>query len=73
MARPLPDDLQKEIADTATKAEVRSVAIFAFIVGMLVGGCIAGALISDVSGDWFFAGVAVLLAAYWYFSSRRRG
>jgi len=65
MARPLPDDLEKQIADTAKRSEVRSVAIFSFILGGIVGFAIATGLDVDTGGSVPFFVVVGVVAILW--------
>ena len=76
MARPLPKDLQDTIANAATKAEVRSVAIFAFVAGVLVGGGVVGAVFGKeqgtTMGDIGFAALFLVLLVFWGLSVRKK-
>lgn len=73
MARPLPEDLEQQIAGAAKRSEIRSVAIFAFALGASVGFSVAAAMFLDsVSGIIPFVvalGVFILL---WALASRRK-
>lgn len=74
MARPLPKDLQDEIADTAKKSEVRSVGAFGFGLGAAFGFGLGAAVFSDASagnGNYFLIGAGVL-CLLWFLSSRKR-
>ncbi len=71
MARPLPKDLEQEIAGAAKRAEVRSVAVFALIVGVIIGFGLGSTYSDAVDGSYvFIIGVAVV-AALWFLAARR--
>ncbi|MCJ9429260.1 hypothetical protein [Kordiimonas marina] len=71
MAKPLPDDMA-HVAQNARRAEIRSVAVMAFIVGGAVGfGLGRGFPSADGSHYTFFFGVLVV-AALWFLAARRR-
>lgn len=72
MARPLPDDLEKQIADTAGRAEVRSVAIFSFILGGIVGFAIATGFDVNAGGSVPFFVVVGIIATTWGAAFLRR-
>ncbi len=75
MARPLPKDLQDNIAGTAKKSEVRSVGAFGFALGIAFGFGLGAAVFSDASegkGNYFLIGAGVF-CLLWFFSSRRKG
>ena len=75
MARPLPKDLEQEIAGTAKRSEIRSVAIFAFIFGVIIGfglGMELGGTYSEaVDGSLVFIIGAGSVAALWFLAARR--
>ena len=74
MARPLPKDLQNEIAGTAKKSEVRSVGAFGFALGAAFGFGLGAAVFSDTNegnGSYFLIGAGVL-CLLWFLTSRRR-
>ena len=74
MARPLPKDLQDNIAGTAKKSEVRSVGIFGFGLGAAFGFGLGAAVFRDASdgnGSYFLVGAGVL-CLLWFLTSRRR-
>jgi len=72
MARPLPKDLEERIAGTAKKAEVRSVGVFGFGLGVAVGFGLGAAIFGAVSGGLFFMIGAAVVAYLWFLASRRR-
>ena len=72
MARPLPKDLEKQIAGVAKISEVRSVATFAFGLGGAFGFGLGAAVFGAIGGSLFFLMGAGVVAALWYLASRRR-
>jgi len=71
MARPLPKDLEDRIAGVAKKAEVRSVGVFGFGLGIAVGFGFGAAIFGAVSGGLFFMIGAGVVAYLWYLASKR--
>ena len=71
MARPLPKDLEQEIAGAAKRAEVRSVAIFALIVGVIMGFGLGASYSEAVDGSLVFIIGAAIVAALWFLAARR--
>lgn len=72
MAGPLPKDLEKRIAGTAKRSEVRSVGVLGFILGTAVGYGLASVFQSVQSRSFFFGLGAVMIAALWLYVARRR-
>lgn len=72
MARPLPKDLEKQIANTAKKSEVRSVATFAFGLGGAFGFGLGAAVFGAIGGSLFFLMGAGVVAVLWFLAARRR-
>jgi hypothetical protein len=72
MARPLPKDLEDRIKGAAKKAEVRSVGVFGFGLGVAVGFGIAATIFGAVGGSLFFMLGAGGVAFLWYLASKRR-
>jgi len=71
MAKPLPDDMA-HVAQNARRAEIRSVAVMAFIVGGAVGFGLGRSFPRDgVSHIYFFIGAGIV-AALWFLAARRR-
>jgi len=71
MARPLPKDLEDRIAGTAKKAEVRSVGVFGFGLGVAVGFGLGATVFGAVSGSLFFMVGAGVVAYLWYLAAKR--
>ena len=75
MARPLPKDLERQIADTAKKRELVSVAVFGFMVGTAFGAGLMAAISgtdSNNGGLWLFAGLALCLVGYVWLARRKQ-
>ncbi|MBL4838220.1 MAG: hypothetical protein JKY34_11655 [Kordiimonadaceae bacterium] len=72
MARPLPKDLEEQIAGVAKKAEVRSVATFSFGLGGAFGFGLGAAVFGAIGGSLFFLMGAGVVAVLWFLASRRR-
>ena len=72
MARPLPEDLEKQIADTAKRSEVRSVGIWGFILGLAFGFGLGAAFFSETGSSFFFALGAAVIAAIWWLVAKKR-
>ncbi len=73
MARPLPEDVEQQIAGTARRAEIRSVAVFSFILGAIIGaGLVLGYSSEHMGGSLGFGVAASLVAGVWFFASRRK-
>ncbi|NVJ71072.1 MAG: hypothetical protein HWE08_11995 [Alphaproteobacteria bacterium] len=72
MARPLPKDVEEQIAGTARRAEVRSVAIWGFILGGIFGFAIGATMFSAGGGSIYFMLGAGVIAALWYLAAGRR-
>ncbi len=73
MARPLPKDVELQIAHTAKRSEIRSVAVFAFILGGIAGFGVAASIFSEMSNSKVpFLIVAFAVASFWAFSVYRR-
>lgn len=71
MARPLPKDLEQEIAGTAKRSEIRSVAIFALILGVIIGFGLGATYSEAVDGSLVFIIGAGNVAALWFLAARR--
>ena len=72
MARPLPKDLERTIAGTAKRSELRSVAVMGFMGGTAVGIGIGASFSSAIDGSLVFLIGAGIVAALWFFAGRRR-
>ncbi len=67
MARPLPKDIEQQIAGTAKKRELISVGFMGFIIGTAFGAGLMMALSAMGSGLnslWLFAGLGCCIAVY---------
>lgn len=71
MARPLPKDLEQEIAGTARRSEIRSVAVMGFIGGTAFGVGLGATFTSAINGSLIFIVSAGIVAALWFFAARR--
>lgn len=72
MARPLPKDVEQDIAGLARRSEIRSVAVMAFILGVAVGVGIGASFISAERGSFYFLIGAGVIAALWLLAAQRR-
>lgn len=72
MARPLPKDLEKQIAGVAKQSEIRSVGGWGFITGSIFGFALGGAVFGTAGGTVFFIAGAAVVALLWYLAARRR-
>ncbi|TNE63315.1 MAG: hypothetical protein EP335_09870 [Alphaproteobacteria bacterium] len=71
MAKPLPDDI-KHIAENARRAEIRSVATMAFILGIAVGFGLGAAFFRAAGSGFFFFIGAAMIGVMWFLAARRR-
>jgi len=76
MARPLPKDLEDQIAGTARRSEIRSVGVAGFVLGGAVGFGLGASFFAAAMPEWggslLFAIGAGGIAALWFFAGRRR-
>ncbi len=72
MARPLPKDLEKQIAGAAKRSEIRSVGGWGFILGAIFGFALGAAMFGATGGSSFFMLGAAVVAVLWYLASRGR-
>ncbi len=72
MARPLPKDLEDQIAKVAKKAEIRSVAFFAFVTGIAFGFGLGGLVDTSTNDISFFAIGAGVIGLIWFLATRSK-
>ncbi len=70
MARPLPKDLEMQIAGTAKNAEAKSWGFMGFALGTAFGFGLGAAFFTAIGGIGFFAVGAGVIGAVWYMASR---
>ncbi|WP_308909510.1 hypothetical protein [Pseudokordiimonas caeni] len=72
MASPLPKDVEQSIAGNALRAEVRSVAFMAFVLGIAVGFGIGAAVFADSGARYYFVAGALVIGLLWFLAARAR-
>ncbi|WP_262695602.1 hypothetical protein [Kordiimonas aquimaris] len=72
MARPLPKDVEQQIAGMARRSEARSVGVMGFMLGIACGVGIGASFVPADSGSLFFLIGAGGVAALWLFAALRR-
>ncbi|MFC4349797.1 hypothetical protein ACFO5Q_18245 [Kordiimonas lipolytica] len=72
MARPIPKDAEDKVGGIAKRSELRSVAIWAFILGGVFGFALGATFFSKGGGSIYFMLGAAVIGALWYLASGRR-
>ncbi|WP_262691229.1 hypothetical protein [Kordiimonas aestuarii] len=72
MARPLPKDLEKDIAGTAKRAEIRSVGLACLILGTAFGFGLGAAFFSSAGSTFYFIIGAGVVGVAWFLAARAR-
>ncbi|WP_417451857.1 hypothetical protein [Kordiimonas sp.] len=72
MARPLPKDIERDIADTAKRAEIRSVGLACLILGVAFGFGFGAAVFSPVGNTYYFIIGAGVVGVAWFLAVRAR-
>ena len=72
MARPLPKDVEEQIAATASRAEIRSVGLACLILGTAFGFGLGAAFFSSAGSTFYFIIGAGVVGLAWYLAARAR-
>ena len=75
MARPLPKDLEDQIAGAARKSEARSYGVFGFVLGVAVGVGLGVAIAGsggEAASTVGFVIAAGVLGTVWFLASRKK-
>ncbi len=72
MARPLPKDVEKQIAGTARRSEIRSVAIACLMLGTAFGFGLGAAVFKSTGGSFYFIIGAAVVGLAWFLAARAR-
>ncbi|SDE32998.1 MULTISPECIES: hypothetical protein [Kordiimonas] len=72
MARPIPKDAEDKVGGIAKRSELRSVAVWAFVLGGVFGFALGATMFSGGGGSIYFMLGAAVIGALWYLASGRR-
>lgn len=72
MARPLPKDVENQIAGAAKRSEIRSVAIACLILGTAFGFGLGAAFFKSTGGSFYFIIGAAVVGLAWFLAARAR-
>ncbi len=65
MARPLPKDVEAQIAGVARRSEIRSALVMGFMIGTAFGVGLGAVIFRSSDTSWLFAGGAGVLGLVW--------